>query len=136
MRINLIARIRKIFGAKTNTIELPGSTWFFGCSPGAAADIAADLDRGGTYPNIWSQGEYPMPSVGDHFRYWNDGNDEYPSHPLLDSQMNVAGRKTGGTIEDYWVHYDSPLPDPYITGGWQQHDWGDAAGSDPDKSDK
>ena len=136
MHINLIVRIRKIFGARTKAKGLPGFEWVFGCSPGAAADIAADLDRGGVSSNIWFDGDYPTSPVGDHFGYWDDGKDEYPSHPLVASQKDVAGRTTRGTINNYWVSYDSTAPDPYITGGWERQDWGDAVGPDHDNSDK
>ncbi len=33
-----------------------------------------------------------------------------------------------GSIDDYWVQYGSSSPDPYITGSWTQHAWGDAIG--------
>jgi len=40
----------------------------------------------------------------------------------------LDGRGTRGSIDDYWVKVDSTAPDPYITGGWPQHAWGDAIG--------
>jgi hypothetical protein len=33
-----------------------------------------------------------------------------------------------GSIDDYWVSYDSTDNDPYITNGWAQHSWGTAIG--------
>jgi hypothetical protein len=112
MHINFTARIRKIFGKDTNAKDLPESNWVFGCSPGAAGDIAADLDRE-AYPNIWLDGDHPE-SDGS-FGTWIDvAGDTYVYNPLVASQMNATGRKIKGTLDDYWVNYGNTTPDPYI----------------------
>ena len=51
-----------------------------------------------------------------------------PYNPLVASRNGLDGRTTRGSIDDYWVQYDSTANDPYITGGWTQHAWGDAFG--------
>ncbi len=52
----------------------------------------------------------------------------YPNNPLVASHNAVDGRMTRGSIEDYWVSYESTTNDPYITNGWVQHTWGTAIG--------
>ena len=77
-----------------------------------------------------------------------DANGIYHSNPLIASMKGVDGRTDFGTIDDYWVAYNSPDPDPYTgngegnacplslpmgenvssLAGWPQHAWGDAIG--------
>ena len=52
----------------------------------------------------------------------------YPGNPLVASRLGLDGRTTQGSIDDYWVAYGSSAADPYVTGGWAQHAWGDAFG--------
>ena len=60
---------------------------------------------------------------------WTDiKGDNYPNNPLIASHLGLDGRATRGSIDDYWVSYLSNSKDPYITGGWTQHAWGDAVG--------
>ncbi|GAP20608.1 C39 family peptidase, partial [Leptolinea tardivitalis] len=40
----------------------------------------------------------------------------------------MDGRTTRGSIDDYWISYGSTASDPYLTGGWTQHTYGDAIG--------
>ena len=81
--------------------------------------------------------------------YTDAAGDTYSNNPLVASKQGVDGRTTRGTIDDYWVSYESPAPDPYLgsgtgnvkyapeavgddtnslTAGWTQHAWGDAIG--------
>jgi len=61
--------------------------------------------------------------------HWTDGiGDEYPGNPLVASRNGLDGRTTKGSIDDYWASYESAALDPYITGMWTQHTWGDAFG--------
>jgi hypothetical protein len=59
---------------------------------------------------------------------WSNGDKSYPLNPLVASRNGLDGRSTRGSIDDYWVQYDSTANDPYITNGWAQHAWGDAFG--------
>jgi hypothetical protein len=151
--------------------DLPGSIWFFGCSATAAADIAAYYDNYG-YTNIYAgpenSGNMPMgyyawpvitdvcptaaysssPSTTVSATGGGDVNGVYYANPLIASMKGVNGRTNFGSIDDYWIEYNSSEPDPYTgssTGcatplaqptdgdissqaGWTQHTWGDAIG--------
>ncbi len=108
----------------------PSYSWVFGCSAVAGAMIAAYYDRNG-YPNIYTgpTDNGVMPITDESWAKWTDSAEaEYPNNPLVASHQGVDGRTTRGSIDDYWVAYQSSADDPYITGGWQQHAWGTAIG--------
>lgn len=69
-----------------------------------------------------------MPLNNSSWPTWSDGSATYPNCPLIASKNGVDSRITRGSIDDYWVQYNSTANDPYITGGWIQHTWGDAIG--------
>ena len=92
--------------------------------------IAAYYDRG-TYPNMYAgpTNGGVMPLTDTSWPTWSDGYETYPNNPLIASHIGVDGRGAiRGSIDDYWVQYDSAANDPYITGGWPQHTWGTAIG--------
>lgn len=109
--------------------SFPAFTWVFGCSAVSAAMIAAYYDRG-SYPNMYSGATNGgvMPLTDASWTTWSDGYETYPNNPLIASHKDVDGRTTKGSIDDYWVKYNSTTSDPYITGGWTQHTWGSAIG--------
>jgi len=110
--------------------DFPSYDWVFGCSSVAAAMIAAYYDQG-SYPNIYTgpTNGGVMPLTDDVWPEWTDSHHHlYPNIPLVASHMDVDGRTIKGSIDDYWLFLDSSDPDPYITGGWQQHEWGTAIG--------
>lgn len=112
------------------TLAVPAYNWVFGCSSVSAAMIGGYFDRNGL-PNIYTGpangGVMPMDNSG--WPKWTDGaGKQYPSLPLAASRNGIDGRTTRGSIDDYWVANDSLAPDPFITGGWTQHAWGDAFG--------
>jgi hypothetical protein len=113
-----------------NAVILPGFPsydWVFGCSAVSGAMIAAYYDRG-AYPNMYAGptdgGVMPLTNS---WGTWSDGYDTYPNNPLIASHNGVDGRSTNGSIDDYWVQYNSIANDPYI-GHWTQHTWGTAIG--------
>ena len=110
-----------------NAIGLPGSKWVLGCSPGAAADIAGGYDRD-IYPFIYKDDTIDFPEMPDMGTWEDVEGQTYIEHELVATHMGLNGRPTRGTIDNYWVSYDSTAPDPYITNGWTQHDWGEAIG--------
>lgn len=113
----------------TNTLIVPAFNWVFGCSSVSGAMIAGYYDRNG-FPNIYtgpSNGGV-MPLDNSSWPTWSDGYTTYPNLPLAASHNGVDGRVTRGSIDDYWIQYGSTAQDPYITGGWTQHTWGDAIG--------
>ena len=109
--------------------NFPAYTWVFGCSAVSAAMIAAYADRG-SFPNMYTgpTNGGVMPLDNSSWGTWSDGDETYPNNPLIASHQGVDGRATKGSIDDYWVMYGSSTQDPYITGGWTQHSWGDAIG--------
>lgn len=109
--------------------NFPAYTWVFGCSAVSGAMIAAYYDRG-SYPNMYSgpTNGGVMPLNNSSWGTWSDESDTYPNNPLIASHINVDGRTTKGSIDDYWVTYGSSTQDPYITGAWSQHAWSDSIG--------
>jgi len=109
--------------------NFPSYDWVFGCSAVSGAMIAAYYDNNG-YPDIYTgpTNGGVMPLTDTSWTSWDDGYDTYPNNPLIASKNGVDGRSIKGSIDDYWVRYNSAASDPYITGGWPQHAWSDAIG--------
>ena len=114
----------------TASLPVPAYNWVFGCSAVSASMIGAYFDRNGL-PNIYTGpgngGVMPMDN-STVWGTWSDGYETYPLNPLIASRNGLEGRASRGSIDDYWVKYDSTASDPYITGGWTQHTPGDAFG--------
>ncbi|MGB8213643.1 MAG: C39 family peptidase [Anaerolineales bacterium] len=115
--------------ASAKMITVPAYTWEDGCSAVSAAMIAGYYDNNG-YPNIYTGPTNGglMPYVDSSWPTWTDvSGSTYPNNPLIASHYGVDGRgPLNGSIDDYWVEYGSTAPDPFITGSWTQHTWGDA----------
>jgi hypothetical protein len=114
----------------TSSLPVPAYSWVFGCSAVSASMIGAYFDRNGL-PNIYTgpTDGGVMPMNNSVWPTWKDGaNDWYPGNPLAASRNGSDGRVIRGSIDDYWDAYNSGAQDPYITGGWAQHTWGDAFG--------
>jgi hypothetical protein len=109
--------------------NFPSYDWVFGCSAVSGAMIAAYYDNNG-YPDMYNgpTNGGVMPLTDTSWATWFDGNDTYPNNPLIASHQWVDGRTIRGSIDDYWVGYNSAASDPYITGAWTQHTWSDAIG--------
>ncbi|MDP1993020.1 MAG: C39 family peptidase, partial [Syntrophales bacterium] len=114
----------------SNTLIVPAFNWVFGCSAVSGAMIAGYHDRSG-FPNIYTGptngGTIPLQEHSSWTNWIDSYGDTYPNNPLIASHDGLDGRVGRGSIDDYWVGYGSS-PDPYITGGWTQHTWGDAIG--------
>ena len=115
--------------ASINTLTVPAFSWVYGCSAVSAAMIAGFYDSTG-YPNMYTgpTNGGVMPLNNSSWSTWSDGIYTYRNNPLVASKNGLDGRTTRGSIDDYWVQYASAADDPYITGGWTQHTWGDAIG--------
>jgi molybdopterin-binding protein len=115
--------------AGIKTLSVPAFNWVFGCSAVSGAMIAGYYDRTG-YPNMYTGptngGLTPLDNSS--WPTWSDGYATYPNCPLIASKNGVDGSTIKGSIDDYWVRYDSTASDPYITGAWTQHVWGTAIG--------
>lgn len=116
--------------AGVKTLAVPAYDWSFGCSATSGSMIAAFYDRNG-YPAIYTgpTDGGVMPLNSSVWPDWTDGaGDTYGQCPLTASHNGLDGRTTRGSIDDYWISYLSGAQDPYLTGGWQQHAWGNAIG--------
>lgn len=113
----------------TKSLVVPAYNWVFGCSAVSAAMIAGYHDRNG-FDRIYTgpADGGTMPLDNSSWPTWSDGYQTYPNLPLAGSRQGVDGRTTRGSLDDYWVTYDSSDSDPYISQGWTQHSWGDAVG--------
>ena len=112
-----------------NVLTVPAFNWVFGCSAVSGAMIAGYYDRSG-FPNMYTgpTNGGVMPLNNGLWPTWSDGYATYPNCPLIASKIGMDGRTSRGSIDDYWVKYGSAAVDPYITGGWAEHTWGDAIG--------
>ena len=110
-------------------LDVPAYDWVFGCSAVSGSMIAAYYDRNG-YANMYTgpTNGGVMPMNNSIWGTWSDGYTIYPLNPLTASKNGLDGRVTKGSIDDYWVSYGSSTTDPYISGGWAQHTFGDAIG--------
>ena len=111
------------------TLTVPAYNWVFGCSSVSGAMIAGYYDRNG-YLNMYTgpTNGGVIPLNNSSWPTWSDGYKTYPNLPLAASHQGVDGRTTRGSIDDYWVKYNSTAQDPYILGGWTQHTWSTAIG--------
>ena len=109
--------------------DFPSYNWVFGCSAVSGAMIAGYYDRG-SYPNMYTgpTNGGVMPITDTSWPTWSDGYETYPNNPLIASHNGVDGKADRGSIDDYWIKYNSIANDPYITNGWSQHTWGTAIG--------
>ncbi|MRR53423.1 MAG: choice-of-anchor D domain-containing protein [Deltaproteobacteria bacterium] len=111
--------------------DVPTFTWVFGCSAVSGSMIAGYYDRNG-FPNIYTGatngGVIPLVEDSAWGRWTDNTGDNYPNNPLIASHQGLDGRTDYGSIDDYWVSYLSNSRDPYSTGHWTQHPWGDAVG--------
>ncbi|MGB8214296.1 MAG: hypothetical protein WCE68_12130 [Anaerolineales bacterium] len=117
------------FPAGAKILNVPAYTWVYGCSAVSAAMIAGYYDENG-YSNIYTgpTNAGVMPLTDSAWPTWTDTSGaRYPNNPLIASHNGVDGRTSKGSLDDYWVKYDSAAPDPFI-GRWTEHTWGTAIG--------
>ncbi|MCB2210327.1 hypothetical protein KQH62_05475 [bacterium] len=114
--------------AANTLVNFPSYDWVFGCSAVSGAMIAGYYDNNG-YPNMYtgSTNGGVMPQTDTSWDTWSDDYNVYPSNPLIASRDGVDGWSGRGSIEDYWVRYNSTADDPYI-GSWTPHVPGTAIG--------
>ena len=43
---------------------------------------------------------------------------------IIATQKDFDGRSTRGHVDDYWISYNSPGPDPWVSNNWTEHTWG------------
>lgn len=98
----------------TNSLpDFPALNWCYGCSATSAAMMFGYYDAHG-YP-----GFYIGPTNGGVFPTTNAAWG-YGECPLSASHLGIDGRATRGHVDDYWIDYGEPGPDPY-SGEWAPH---------------
>ncbi|MHC4740144.1 MAG: hypothetical protein ACYS9Y_14640 [Planctomycetota bacterium] len=94
--------------------NVPTSDWTYGCSNTAAGMIFGYYDRIG-YSNMYTgpanDGVAPLTDLGNQTS-------------LIATQNGFDGRAVNGHVDDYWISFNSSLPDPW-EGNWSEHAWGD-----------
>jgi len=110
-------------------LTAPAFNWSFGCSATSAAMIAGYYDRG-SYPNMYAGptngGVMPLDN-SSWPDYW-DGHDTRHQCPLSATHNGLDGRAIRGGVDDYWIYYGQPGPDPYVVNGWTEHTLADSTG--------
>ncbi len=106
--------------------DVPAFTWCFGCSATSASMIAGYYDRT-AYPNMYTGPTNGGVMTLDNSSWgtWVDpGGDTRAQCPLSATRNGLDGRTTNGHVDDYWVVYGDPGPDPFI-GNWPEHTYED-----------
>lgn len=96
--------------------NVPTSNWTYGCSNTAGGMLFGYYDRIG-YSNM-----YTGPANGGVTPLTDLGNQT----SLIATQNGFDGRTTNGHVDDYWISFNSPLPDPW-EGNWSEHSWDSVA---------
>lgn len=116
--------------AGVNTLsEVPAFNWSFGCSATSAAMIAGYYDRHG-YANMYAgpTNGGVMPLDNSSWPDWVDSHgDTRHQCPLSATHNGLDGRIIKGHVDDYWIYYGQPGPDPWV-GSWPEHTYGDCTG--------
>jgi len=109
--------------------NVPAFNWSFGCSATSAAMIAGYYDRTG-YPNMYTgpTNGGVMPMDNSSWSDWYDGTAWRHQCPLSATHNGLDGRNSYGHVDDYWISYGSPGPDPWDFYGWTEHAYGDCTG--------
>ena len=101
--------------------EVPTSRWTFGCSATSAGMIFGYYDRTGffdMYTGPANEGVAPLTDLGQ-------GIEATPipgSCSIIATQNGFDGRTVRGHVDDYWIDYREPGPDPW-EGNWPEHIW-------------
>ncbi len=109
--------------------NVPAYDWSFGCSATSAAMMAGYYDRT-SFPNTYTGptngGVAPLDNSSWGFVVIN--GEVRKQCPISATRLGVDGRAIKGHVDDYWVKYNSSSSDPYITGSWTQHAYGECTG--------
>jgi|GEM_PF-2911552 len=122
--------------AGVNTLSsVPAFDWSYGCSATSAAMISGYYDRT-AFPDMYTGptngGVMPMTNSTWGHTTWprfdgEPGTVSVGECPLSATRSGVDGRVAKGHVDDYWVGYAHPGPDPFI-GNWAEHAYGDCTG--------
>ena len=116
-------------GGEAGYIEgVPRMQWSHGCYATTGTMLAAYYDRNG-FPDIYTgpenNGVFPLDtSVWGRFNTAGEGTGTMVACPLTSTMLGLEGRTERGHFDDYWAGYGtgSSTPDPYMVGGWEEHE--------------
>jgi len=115
-----VATINALAGDVT-LANAPAFDWSYGCSATSAAMMMGYYDNTG-YTNMYAGptngGVCPLTNA-----IWGPGE-----CPLSATHMGYDNLSIRGHVDDYWVAYNDPGPDPYVTNGWTEHIAADCTG--------
>jgi hypothetical protein len=130
LAVSLVPRGASVAQVATNVLaDVPAFTWSYGCSATSAAMLFGYYDRIG-YSNMYTGPENGGVCPLDN-SCW--GHTTWPGPftcgecPLSASHNGIDGRTIRGHVDDYWVNYMQPGPDPWV-GNWAEHTPQDCAG--------
>jgi len=101
--------------------DVPTFDWCYGCANTSAAMMMGYYDRNG-YSNMYAGpangGVCPSTNLS-----WGWGES-----PLSATHQGYDGLNVRGHVDDYYVSYGYEGEDPWMTGGWEPHEWADCTG--------
>ena len=101
--------------------DVPTFDWCYGCANTSAAMMMGYYDRNG-YSNMYAGqangGVCPSTNLT-----WGWGES-----PLSATHQGYDGLNERGHVDDYYVYIGYEGEDPWMTGGWDPHDWADCTG--------
>ena len=126
---NYRAPVAQMSLASITLPNMPAYDWSFGCSATAAAMMAGHYDNMG-YPDMYTGptngGMMPMDNSS-----WGTvviSGETRSQCPLSATRDGVDGRTIRGHVDDYWIKYGEPGPDPFVANGWSEHTLGECTG--------
>ena len=99
----------------------PAFDWSYGCSATAGAMMMGYYDNAGfgnMYAGPTNDGVCPLTNA-----IWGPGE-----CPLSATHMGYDNRSIRGHVDDYWIAYNNPGPDPYVNNSWTEHTAGECTG--------
>jgi hypothetical protein len=110
-----------IIQADATLSNVPAFTWCYGCSATSAAMMFGYYDRTG-YPKMYTgpTNGGVMPLDNSVWPDWFDGVNWRQQCPLSATHNGLDGRDTNGHVDDYWIYFGQPGPDPWV-GSWTEH---------------
>jgi hypothetical protein len=115
-----------IAGAVNTLSDVPAFYWSYGCSATAAAMLFGYYDRTGyddMYTGPTNGGVCPLDNTGWGYTHYPIAGD-VGECPLSATHNGTDGRAINGHVDDYWIDYNEPGPDPWVGSG-PEHTVGD-----------
>ncbi|MDD5495064.1 MAG: fibronectin type III domain-containing protein, partial [Dehalococcoidia bacterium] len=113
-------------------LDVPRFLWNYGCVPTSAGMVFGYYDQPippwQNFTNIYTgqtnNGVCPMEDsdiITNSRWHRSDNISGLGECPFSASHMGIDGRTIKGHVDDYWISYNDPGPDPYQIGQWYEH---------------